>query len=109
MLVDEGIRNADILAVETDIATTLRILTRLVDPEAPSRRTELVCTVMDYVASAVATGSATHPEAQIPLPTDFAENLDLVLASTESARAASKRAGRSRVLVGEWFNPRAEQ
>lgn len=106
-LVDDGLQNADTLTVGTDIATILRILTRLVDPEAPSRRTEMVCTVMDYVASAVATGNATNPEwAQIPLPTDFAEHLELVMAST---RAASRRAGRTRVLFRDWFKPGTEQ
>jgi hypothetical protein len=105
VLVDNGIRHAGTWKTEGDLATILRVLTRLVDPEAPSRREELVSTVVDYVVSAVAADTATNPGQTIPLPPDFAEHLDVILTPAPRPGTIPRRSTRRRVLVGNWLEP----
>jgi hypothetical protein len=91
---------------DAGISTLLRILSRLPDPDSPPARTEVFTAVMRYIPDAVAAGRATNPEAEIPLPQGFADNLGIVLAAatatdTMSPPGAQQPPG---VLVGEWLD-----
>ncbi|MFF0094674.1 DUF6207 family protein [Streptomyces canus] len=69
---------------ESSVPVLLRVLAHLTPAGRP--HTEATLAVMDYVAAAVATGYAHHPEVEIPLPGPyFAEQLEVILATTSPA------------------------
>lgn len=102
---DEGL---PIASIRTDpgITTVLRVLNRLTGPGAPWRRTEVVAAVADYVLSAVAVGGAVHPEAEISLPSNFAEDIEIILAAATAidAKRCPGPTTPPRVLIGHWLN-----
>jgi hypothetical protein len=104
-LTDGGIRLTSGAWPAADLAMILRVLSHMIDPDAPARREEVVSTVVDYVVSAVAAGIAANPGGLIPLPPDFAEHLNLILAPAARPGAIPRRTTRPRVLVGDWLEP----
>ncbi|OKI06227.1 hypothetical protein A6A06_37650 [Streptomyces sp. CB02923] len=76
----EPIRNLD-----ASFPTVLRVLTRLARADRP--RTEAVDAVMHYVPGAVALGYIDNPDFELPLPSDFADHITILLAVTSAATA----------------------
>lgn len=78
------------VTADTSMPTVLRILSRL-NHAAPRRHTPTASAIIDFVATAVATGYDIHPDLEIPVPGPFfAELLEIVLAAASPASARSQ-------------------
>ncbi|MEN2424354.1 hypothetical protein AABB02_40420 [Streptomyces rimosus] len=76
----EPIKNLD-----DSFPTVLRVLTRLARAERP--RPEAVDAVMHYIPGAIALGYIDNPDFELPLPSDFADHITVLLAATSAATA----------------------
>ncbi|MFF7566728.1 hypothetical protein ACFZB4_43100 [Streptomyces pseudovenezuelae] len=88
----EHVPGLDVMTPDTSLTTVLRILSHLTFT-APPRHPPAARAVIEFVASAVASGYTLHPDLEMPLPGRyFAEQLEVVIASVSGTRECPRPA-----------------